>query len=86
MRCGYSCLEDVLSYVLRQKVKIGAIIVVQTHGRSGVTNLRRDILQSQAVAKSIANLLILGLLPNLETSEPELLSRLKLVALKNDTF
>ena len=46
MRCGYSCLEDVLSYVLRQKVKIGAIIVVQTHGRSGKYNPHLHIIMT----------------------------------------
>ncbi len=46
MRCGYSCLEDVVSYVLKQKVKIGAIIVVQTHGRSGRYNPHLHIIMT----------------------------------------
>ncbi len=52
------------------------------------TNLRRDRLQNQAIGQTVANLFIAGLLPNSETSEPELLSRLKLVALMDsvDTF
>lgn len=38
MRAGYQCLEDVVSTVKRVDVKIGAIMVVQTHGRSGRYN------------------------------------------------
>jgi hypothetical protein len=38
MRCGYECLEDVVSTARRQRLKIGAIVVVQTHGRSGRYN------------------------------------------------
>ncbi|MCI5119781.1 MAG: hypothetical protein D3908_01040, partial [Candidatus Electrothrix sp. AUS4] len=44
------------------------------------TNLRRDSLQNQAIAQAVANLFMARLLPNSEISEPELLSRLKLVA------
>ena len=46
MRCGYSCLEDVVSCVLRQEVKIGSIIVVQTHGRSGKYNPHLHIIMT----------------------------------------
>ena len=35
MQCGYACLESVCSLVRRVSLKIGAIVVVQTHGRSG---------------------------------------------------
>jgi hypothetical protein len=38
MQCGYQCLEDVVRTARRQRLKIGAIIVVQTHGRSGRYN------------------------------------------------
>ena len=38
MRCGYECLEDVISYVKKQNLKIGVIVVVQTHGRSAHYN------------------------------------------------
>ena len=38
MRSGYECLEDVVSTVKRVDLKIGAIMVVQTHGRSGRYN------------------------------------------------
>ena len=38
MRTGYRCLEDVVSTVLRRTLKIGAMIVVRTHGRSGRYN------------------------------------------------
>lgn len=38
MKCGYACVEDVVRTVRRVSVKIGAIVVVQTHGRSGQYN------------------------------------------------
>ena len=46
MRCGYECLEDVVSTVVRQKVKIGAIVVLQTHGRSGHYNVHLHIIMT----------------------------------------
>jgi len=46
MQCGYACLEDVLSTVMRQRLKIGATIVVQTHGRSGSYNPHVHIMLS----------------------------------------
>jgi hypothetical protein len=38
MRVGYQCLEDIVSVVRKQSVKIGAIVVLHTHGRSGSYN------------------------------------------------
>ena len=38
MKCGYACLEDVVHTVRRVWVKLGAIVVIQTHGRSGQYN------------------------------------------------
>jgi len=46
MRCGYECLEDVVSEVKRQCVKIGAIVVIQTHGRSGQYNPHLHIIMT----------------------------------------
>jgi len=46
MRCGYECLEDLVSTAVRQKVKIGAIVVVQTHGRSGHYNPHLHIIMT----------------------------------------
>jgi len=46
MRIGYECLEDVVSTAVRKKVKIGAIVVVQTHGRSGHQNPHLHIIMS----------------------------------------
>ena len=46
MRCGYECLEDVISYVKKQGLKIGAIVVVQTHGRSGQYNPHLHIIMT----------------------------------------
>jgi hypothetical protein len=38
MRAGYECLEDMVSVVRKKSVKIGAIVVLHTHGRSGSYN------------------------------------------------
>jgi hypothetical protein len=46
MRCGCECLEDVVGTAVRQKVRIGAIVVVQTHGRSGHYNPHLHIIMS----------------------------------------
>ena len=46
MRCGYECLDDVVSTALRQQVKIGIIVVVQTHGRSDKYNLHLHIIMT----------------------------------------
>lgn len=46
MRCGYRCLEDVVSRAVKQDVKIGAIIVIQTHGRSGRYNVHLHIIMT----------------------------------------
>ena len=46
MRCGYECLEDVVSRAVKQLVKIGAIVVVQTHGRSGHHNPHLHIIMT----------------------------------------
>ncbi len=46
MRCGYACLEDVLSTAARRGLKIGVTVVVQTHGRSGRYNPHVHIIMS----------------------------------------
>lgn len=46
MKAGYECLEDTLSKVLRKKVKIGTIIVLQTYGRSGQYNPHLHVIMS----------------------------------------
>jgi hypothetical protein len=46
MRCGYECLEDVVSTVKRKTLKIGCIVVVQTHGRSGHYNPHLHIIMT----------------------------------------
>jgi len=46
MRCGYRCLEDVVSTVKRKDLKIGCIVVVQTHGRSGTYNPHLHIIMT----------------------------------------
>lgn len=46
MPCGYKCLEDVVSTALKQMVKIGAIIVVQTNGRSGHFNPHLHVIMT----------------------------------------
>jgi len=46
MKCGYECLEDVCSTVRRKSLKIGVIVVVQTHGRSGRYNPHLHIIMT----------------------------------------
>ncbi len=46
MRTGYQCLEDVVSTVKRVDLKIGAIMVVQTHGRSGRYNPHLHVIMT----------------------------------------
>lgn len=46
MRTGYKCLEDVVSTVKRAALRIGAIVVVQTHGRSGKYNPHLHIIMT----------------------------------------
>ncbi len=46
MQIGYQCLEDVVSVALRRKLKIGTMIVVQTHGRSGRYNPHLHIIMT----------------------------------------
>jgi len=46
IKCGHECLEDVVSTVLRRKLKVGTIVVVQTHGRSGRYNPHLHIIMT----------------------------------------
>ncbi len=46
MKSGYECLEDVVSTVKRELLKIGCIVVVQTHGRSGHYNPHLHIIMT----------------------------------------
>ncbi len=46
MRSGYECLEDMVSQIKRHEIKIGAIIVIQTHGRSGHYNPHLHIIMT----------------------------------------
>ncbi len=46
MKSGHECLEDVVSTVLRRKLKIGTMVVVQTHGRSGHYNPHLHIIMT----------------------------------------
>lgn len=64
MRCGYDCLEDVVSTAVRQKVKIGAIVVVQTHGRSGHYNPHLHVIMtSGGINEETGNWVELGYFP-----------------------
>ena len=64
MRCGYECLEAVVILAVRQKVKIGAIVVVQTHGRSGHYNPHLHIIMtSGGVNESTGSWVDLGYFP-----------------------
>lgn len=46
MRCGHACLESVVSVAVKKSVKIGSIVVVQTHGRSGKYNPHLHIIMT----------------------------------------
>jgi Putative transposase/Transposase zinc-binding domain len=46
MRVGYQCLEDVVSSIRKQSVKIGAIAVIHTHGRSGSYNPHLHVIMT----------------------------------------
>jgi hypothetical protein len=46
MQRGYQCLEDVVSTMLKRPVKIGCVVVVQTHGRNGGYNPHLHIIMS----------------------------------------
>jgi len=46
MKTGHECLEDVVSVALSRKLKIGTIVVVQTHGRSGEYNPHLHIIMT----------------------------------------
>ena len=46
MKIGHECLEDVVSTVKRLLLKIGCIVVVQTHGRSGRYNPHLHIIMT----------------------------------------
>jgi hypothetical protein len=46
MRVGYQCLEKVVGVVRKQSVKIGAIVVIHTHGRSGSYNPHVHIIMT----------------------------------------
>jgi hypothetical protein len=46
MRAGYECLENTVSVMLRKEIKIGCVMVVQTHGRSGGYNPHLHVIMS----------------------------------------
>ncbi len=46
MKCGYECLEDVVSTAKRKLLKTGCVVVVQTHGRSGRYNPHLHIIMT----------------------------------------
>jgi len=47
MKKGYECLEDVVNRAVKRKsIKIGAIVVIQTHGRSGHYNPHLHIIMT----------------------------------------
>jgi len=51
MKVGHECLEDVVSTALRKRIKIGTMIVVQTHGRSGRYNPHLHIIMTSGGIK-----------------------------------
>lgn len=51
MRSGYECLEEVVSQAKKHDIKIGAIIVIQTHARSGEYNPHLHIIMTSGGIK-----------------------------------
>ncbi|ACN15636.1 transposase (IS801 family protein) [Desulforapulum autotrophicum HRM2] len=51
MKTGHQCLEEVVFVALRRNVKIGTMIVVQTHGRSGHYNPHLHIIMTSGGIK-----------------------------------
>ncbi len=46
MHCGYECLEDAVRKIKKKDLKIGAVIVVQTYGRSGQYNPHLHVMMT----------------------------------------
>ena len=44
IKAGYQCLEDVINIIKRQLIKVGATIMIHTHGRSGSYNPHLHII------------------------------------------
>jgi len=64
MRIGDQCLEDVVSIVKRVDLKIGAIMVLPTHGRSGRYNPHLHVIMTDGgVATESKKWVSLGYLP-----------------------
>lgn len=51
MRVGYQCLEDVVIVARKKKIKIGTIVVLHTHGRSGSYNPHVHIIMTDGGIK-----------------------------------
>ena len=64
MKTGQKCLEEVVSIVVKRKVKIGTIVVIQTHGRSGQYNPHLHIiLTSGGICEEKKQWVEMGFLP-----------------------
>jgi len=46
MKTGYKCLENAVSTMVRSEVKIGCVVVMQTHGRNGNYNPHLHVIMS----------------------------------------
>jgi hypothetical protein len=46
MRAGYRCLESAVSRAVRKEVKIGCVMVIRTHGRSGSYNPHLHVIMT----------------------------------------
>ena len=55
MRSGYECLEDMVSTWMKKSLKIGCIVVVQTHGRSGGYNPHLHIIMTSGGIDPVIN-------------------------------
>jgi hypothetical protein len=64
MKTGQKCLEEVFSIVVKRKVTIGTILVIQTHGRSGQYNPHLHILlTSSGICEEKKEWMEMGYLP-----------------------
>lgn len=60
MRVGYECLEEGISYLRKQKLKIGCVVVIHTHGRSGQYKPHLHVIMTDGGINELGNWIALG--------------------------
>ena len=64
IRTAYQCLEDVVSTARKQKLKIGATVVIHTHGRPGNYNPHTHVIMTDGGVNASAEIWVnLGYFP-----------------------